>query len=175
MKQNNLFLLSILLLTSTKAFGFIRPSIKRAIHLQLSETKNDQSDPCWGTMLDDDCSMGNIYAANFVASKWIKSMPCGEGIEVSFHVVPLADPFPRKFSYISRLVYFSLSPLPHCKHFFANFILNTLGLRHASGIKLTRNTIGSWYWECWCNAIFGLTTCTWYQWERKLQSTITVK
>jgi hypothetical protein len=38
--------------------------------------------PCWGKMLDDDCSMGDIYAANFVASKWIRSMPCGQGIEV---------------------------------------------------------------------------------------------
>jgi hypothetical protein len=38
--------------------------------------------PCWQNMLDDDCSMGTIYSANFVASKWIKSMPCGEGIEV---------------------------------------------------------------------------------------------
>jgi hypothetical protein len=38
--------------------------------------------PCWQNLLDDDCSMGNIYAANFVASKWIQSMPCGEGIEV---------------------------------------------------------------------------------------------
>lgn len=43
----------------------------------------ETNDPCWQTMLDDDCSMGNIYSANFVASKWIKSMPCGEGIEVS--------------------------------------------------------------------------------------------
>lgn len=54
-----------------------------------SENKIDQAlellngdDPCWQNMLDDDCSMGNIYAANFVASKWIQSMPCGEGIEV---------------------------------------------------------------------------------------------
>lgn len=39
-------------------------------------------DPCWQNFLDDDCSMGNIYAANFVASEWIKSMPCGKGIEV---------------------------------------------------------------------------------------------
>ena len=45
----------------------------------------ETEDPCWQNMLDDDCSMGNIYAANFVASKWIKSMPCGEGIEASFH------------------------------------------------------------------------------------------
>ena len=50
--------------------------ISQAIELQSGD------DPCWQNMLDDDCSMGNIYAANFVASKWIQSMPCGEGIEV---------------------------------------------------------------------------------------------
>jgi hypothetical protein len=49
----------------------------------MLSSSNSRLDPCWGTMLDDDCSMGNIYAANFVASKWIKSMPCGEGIQVS--------------------------------------------------------------------------------------------
>jgi len=37
--------------------------------------------PCWQDIYDDDCSMSNIYAANFIASKWIKSMPCGAGIE----------------------------------------------------------------------------------------------
>jgi hypothetical protein len=50
--------------------------ISQSIELQSGD------DPCWQNMLDDDCSMGNIYAANFVASKWIQSMPCGEGIEV---------------------------------------------------------------------------------------------
>ena len=50
--------------------------ISQSIELQNGD------DPCWQNMLDDDCSMGNIYAANFVASKWIQSMPCGEGIEV---------------------------------------------------------------------------------------------
>jgi hypothetical protein len=45
--------------------------------------QQETDDPCWQNLLDDDCSMGNIYAANFVAGKWIKSMPCGEGIEAS--------------------------------------------------------------------------------------------
>jgi len=45
-------------------------------------------DPCWQNMLDDDCSMGDVYSSSFVAAKWIKSMPCGEGIEVSFCKVP---------------------------------------------------------------------------------------
>ena len=30
------------------------------------------NNPCWQDIYDDDCSMSNIYAANFVASKWIK-------------------------------------------------------------------------------------------------------
>jgi hypothetical protein len=52
---------------------------------QLPQTTTlDSKDPCWQTFLDDDCSMSNIYSANFVASKWIQSMPCGHGIEVRF-------------------------------------------------------------------------------------------
>lgn len=38
--------------------------------------------PCWQDIYDDDCSMSNIYSANFIAGNWIKSMPCGAGIEV---------------------------------------------------------------------------------------------
>mmetsp|Transcript_26010 Transcript_26010/g.36678 ORF Transcript_26010/g.36678 Transcript_26010/m.36678 type:complete len:153 (-) Transcript_26010:177-635(-) len=46
-----------------------------------AELKTD--DPCWQNFYgdDDDCGMSAVYAANFVPSKWIKSMPCGEGIE----------------------------------------------------------------------------------------------
>mmetsp|Transcript_23378 Transcript_23378/g.28126 ORF Transcript_23378/g.28126 Transcript_23378/m.28126 type:complete len:157 (-) Transcript_23378:158-628(-) len=46
-----------------------------------AELKTD--DPCWQNFYgeDDDCGMSSVYAANFVPSKWIKSMPCGEGIE----------------------------------------------------------------------------------------------
>jgi hypothetical protein len=71
---------------------WIHPPIDVTINLQMSVNSDNEiaqavelqsgDDPCWQNMLDDDCSMGNIYAANFVASKWIQSMPCGEGIEV---------------------------------------------------------------------------------------------
>lgn len=37
--------------------------------------------PCWQDLYDDDCSMTSVFSASFVASKWIKSMPCGAGIE----------------------------------------------------------------------------------------------
>lgn len=53
-----------------------------------SSAELETEDPCWQNMLDDDCSMGNIYAANFVAGKWIKSMPCGEGVEASSTMQP---------------------------------------------------------------------------------------
>jgi hypothetical protein len=45
--------------------------------------------PCWEELYDDDCVMENAAAASFIAAKWIKSMPCGEGIQV------------RLFSYLS--------------------------------------------------------------------------
>lgn len=38
--------------------------------------------PCWQDLYDDDCSMSNAAAASFIAAKWIKSMPCGAGLEV---------------------------------------------------------------------------------------------
>lgn len=41
-----------------------------------------EDDPCWQDLYDEDCSMDKAYAATFVAADWIKSMPCGEGIEV---------------------------------------------------------------------------------------------
>eukprot|EP00541_Cyclophora_tenuis_P002339 CAMPEP_0116541784 /NCGR_PEP_ID=MMETSP0397-20121206/665_1 /TAXON_ID=216820 /ORGANISM="Cyclophora tenuis, Strain ECT3854" /LENGTH=99 /DNA_ID=CAMNT_0004065745 /DNA_START=199 /DNA_END=498 /DNA_ORIENTATION=+ len=37
--------------------------------------------PCWQDIYDDDCSMNSVFAASFVAGDWIKSMPCGQGIE----------------------------------------------------------------------------------------------
>lgn len=44
--------------------------------------------PCWEDLYDDDCVMENAAAAGFVAAKWIKSMPCGEGLQVRMEVVP---------------------------------------------------------------------------------------
>jgi hypothetical protein len=41
----------------------------------------DMQNPCWQDFYDEDCET-NFAAASFVASKWIKSMPCGAGIEV---------------------------------------------------------------------------------------------
>ena len=46
--------------------------------LDVAEHEN----PCWQNIHDEDCSMDNAYAASFVASEWIKSMPCADGIAV---------------------------------------------------------------------------------------------
>uniref|UniRef100_A0A7R9WEU5 Uncharacterized protein n=1 Tax=Pseudictyota dubia TaxID=2749911 RepID=A0A7R9WEU5_9STRA len=41
----------------------------------------DKENPCWQDIYDDDCSMSTVYSASFVATEWIKSMPCAAGIE----------------------------------------------------------------------------------------------
>ena len=47
-----------------------------------AKSTEEESNPCWQDIYDDDCAMSNAFAANFVAGKWIKGMPCAEGIEV---------------------------------------------------------------------------------------------
>jgi hypothetical protein len=52
----------------------------------------EMENPCWQDFYDEDCET-NFAAASFVASKWIKSMPCGAGIEVCaafFYWLPVA-------------------------------------------------------------------------------------
>jgi hypothetical protein len=49
---------------------------------ELETTEN----PCWQDVYgdaDDDCGMSTVYSSSFVAEKWIKSMPCGHGVDVS--------------------------------------------------------------------------------------------
>mmetsp|Transcript_40343 Transcript_40343/g.94797 ORF Transcript_40343/g.94797 Transcript_40343/m.94797 type:complete len:108 (-) Transcript_40343:408-731(-) len=51
----------------------------------VHELLSHELKPCWEEVasIDEDCVLGSIYASNFVAGDWIKSMPCAEGIEVS--------------------------------------------------------------------------------------------
>jgi hypothetical protein len=81
----------LLLLSESKAFTPHRECTSRTWGvLSVKGTDNDLpaaaelegNNPCWEEFYDDDCAMRNIYSANFVAGKWIKSMPCGQGIEV---------------------------------------------------------------------------------------------
>mmetsp|Transcript_7128 Transcript_7128/g.17897 ORF Transcript_7128/g.17897 Transcript_7128/m.17897 type:complete len:138 (-) Transcript_7128:412-825(-) len=37
--------------------------------------------PCWQDIYDADCTMDSIFTARFVASEWIKELPCGSGME----------------------------------------------------------------------------------------------
>jgi len=39
-----------------------------------------ESNPCWQDIYDADCTMDS-FSARFVASDWIKKLPCGQGIE----------------------------------------------------------------------------------------------
>ena len=48
------------------------------------ETYTDGTvNPCWQDIYDADCNMDSIFTARFVASEWIKGLPCGSGMEVS--------------------------------------------------------------------------------------------
>jgi hypothetical protein len=74
------------------AHGWIESRMLRAFSyrgsmtsLSAEETKTAKTaadNPCWQDIYDEDCSMDNAYAASFVASEWLKRMPCGQGIEV---------------------------------------------------------------------------------------------
>jgi hypothetical protein len=37
-------------------------------------------------MYDEDCAMETIFAAQSIASAWIKKLPCAKGLEVSASV-----------------------------------------------------------------------------------------
>lgn len=46
------------------------------------ETYTDGTvNPCWQDIYDADCTMDSIFTARFVASQWIKELPCGSGME----------------------------------------------------------------------------------------------
>ena len=55
-----------------------RVASKTSLQAKQSSTEN----PCWQDIYDEDCSMDSTYAASFVASEWLKRMPCAEGMEV---------------------------------------------------------------------------------------------
>ncbi|KAL7580090.1 hypothetical protein ACA910_012853 [Epithemia clementina (nom. ined.)] len=48
---------------------------------RLTASVEQQQYPCWEDLYDDDCAMSNVYSASFVASEWIKSMPCASGLD----------------------------------------------------------------------------------------------
>ena len=64
----------------------VRSDVCRSSALFASKPKveeGEQTNPCWEDLYDDDCAMSNVYSASFVASEWIKSMPCASGVAVS--------------------------------------------------------------------------------------------
>mmetsp|Transcript_36486 Transcript_36486/g.88426 ORF Transcript_36486/g.88426 Transcript_36486/m.88426 type:complete len:123 (-) Transcript_36486:180-548(-) len=55
-----------------------RSSVRNTKLYSMAETNFN---PCWQDLYDDDCSMDTVYQSSFVASEWLKSMPCAAGIE----------------------------------------------------------------------------------------------
>jgi hypothetical protein len=71
---------ALLLSLCLTAQAWIAPQQGSLISTRLYNT--EQENPCWQDIFDEDCSLDNAYAASFVASKWLKSMPCADGIAV---------------------------------------------------------------------------------------------
>ena len=46
------------------------------------QTRLHGQNPCWQDIYDDDCSMDTVYQASFVASEWLKRLPCAAGLAV---------------------------------------------------------------------------------------------
>jgi len=66
------------------SFTILTVSSPRATMLSGNKMPGEMQtgdNPCWQDLYDDDCSMESVYAANFIASEWIKGMPCAAGIE----------------------------------------------------------------------------------------------
>jgi hypothetical protein len=87
MRNTNMsMLLGALLAAATTAWTtpvMTRPSMSTMLFMASVPGEMENGDnPCWQDLYDDDCSMESVYSASFVAAKWIKSMPCGAGIEV---------------------------------------------------------------------------------------------
>jgi hypothetical protein len=89
MRSYHLLLLLSLFSTYGGVHGWMNPSMQQQRRQQPFLTRravsasSNENNPCWQDLYDDDCSMESVFAASFVASKWIKSMPCAAGLEVS--------------------------------------------------------------------------------------------
>eukprot|EP00566_Odontella_aurita_P029091 CAMPEP_0113538832 /NCGR_PEP_ID=MMETSP0015_2-20120614/7584_1 /TAXON_ID=2838 /ORGANISM="Odontella" /LENGTH=150 /DNA_ID=CAMNT_0000438449 /DNA_START=153 /DNA_END=605 /DNA_ORIENTATION=- /assembly_acc=CAM_ASM_000160 len=71
-------------LLSCDSFSALGRSVNTRAFMQSedgSAAVETSENPCWQDIYDDDCRMSTVYSASFVATEWIKSMPCASGIE----------------------------------------------------------------------------------------------
>eukprot|EP00339_Tiarina_fusa_P028653 CAMPEP_0117038568 /NCGR_PEP_ID=MMETSP0472-20121206/27126_1 /TAXON_ID=693140 ORGANISM="Tiarina fusus, Strain LIS" /NCGR_SAMPLE_ID=MMETSP0472 /ASSEMBLY_ACC=CAM_ASM_000603 /LENGTH=125 /DNA_ID=CAMNT_0004748823 /DNA_START=68 /DNA_END=445 /DNA_ORIENTATION=- len=64
-------------------YGLVTPrrSVLSLPQSAIFSSVEGDNNPCWQDLYDDDCSMDSVYGASFVASEWIKEMPCAAGVE----------------------------------------------------------------------------------------------
>jgi len=48
--------------------------------VKVYSSGSEESNPCWQDIYDADCTMDS-FSARFVASDWIKKLPCAQGLE----------------------------------------------------------------------------------------------
>lgn len=85
-----------------------RPPFLSTYHRQVSRTilfseqgASTEENPCWQDLYDEDCSMDKTYAASFVASEWLKKMPCAQGIAVRENEYDIAVKCPHNAFFLT--------------------------------------------------------------------------
>ena len=121
----------------------------RALGTRLYTSESAKfNNPCWEDLYDDDCAMSNAVAANFVAADWIKSMPCGQGIEVSSNTLLLLGIVSVDRSHCG-LWHDNTHSLTH------SLTHSPPGLRHAQGPVRPRDSPGSRCRSRRCHVLLG--------------------
>ncbi|KAG7364513.1 hypothetical protein IV203_037715 [Nitzschia inconspicua] len=93
MKQSQLISSVLFLFSAVPVFGWTEATTQsshlstraRVLRRSFAEIALQESaaepNPCWQDMYDEDCAMETIFAARYVASDWIKNLPCAKGLE----------------------------------------------------------------------------------------------
>lgn len=98
-----LILLSPLWFTTAHAWTSIQSQTPFLRNKQMAMSYQEDAipeNPCtWQDVADgEDCAMEHIYGASFVASKWLKTMPCAEGIEVRHSTIKQQEQSIHRYS-----------------------------------------------------------------------------
>lgn len=128
--------------------GVVLRKYKTSLFSESPDTKtSSESNPCWQDIFDADCTMDSIFSARFVASEWIKELPCGSGLEAS-HFHCSCYPFRWVIPETNSISFYQRSQLSwnyhifnaNCKSFFS-FLSNS----SSPGLRLPRRYLVARY------------------------------
>jgi hypothetical protein len=85
-------IIAFLFVVVPSTFGWMEPQQHRLGNIVSQQQQQQRPfqlptlasspNPCWQDLYDDDCAMEDLFQARYVASEWIKKLPCAAGVEV---------------------------------------------------------------------------------------------